>query len=248
MLIIFVDVKISSFFSLHRPMSVTSAIPPVATNASFDTIFQGRSPSNRKSMMDNIQTLSDGIDRLEAVLRVHDQKQAPEEVVQSEADVHHLDGPPQVSVDQLMSQFVPFRPPPAPVPFDQAMESETVPEEPTIPAKLVTQRAWSTSVLVTESTDASGKRTYSATTAPMVEIEVPPVEHGQQTDDVEIRQPFLDRMRQRQNMFIRAQGNQGRPGMHLISVRRQRKLKMKKHKYKKLMKRTRLERRKLDRT
>lgn len=37
-------------------------------------------------------------------------------------------------------------------------------------------------------------------------------------------------------------------GMLLISVKRQRKLKMKKHKYKKLMKRTRLERRKLDRT
>jgi hypothetical protein len=36
-------------------------------------------------------------------------------------------------------------------------------------------------------------------------------------------------------------------GMLLISVKRQRKLKMKKHKYKKLMKRTRLERRKLDR-
>ncbi|KAH3913663.1 hypothetical protein HBI56_080610 [Parastagonospora nodorum] len=39
-----------------------------------------------------------------------------------------------------------------------------------------------------------------------------------------------------------------RGGMLLISVKRQRKLKMKKHKYKKLMKRTRLERRKLDRT
>jgi hypothetical protein len=38
-----------------------------------------------------------------------------------------------------------------------------------------------------------------------------------------------------------------RGGMLLISVKRQRKLKMKKHKYKKLMKRTRLLRRKLDR-
>jgi hypothetical protein len=39
-----------------------------------------------------------------------------------------------------------------------------------------------------------------------------------------------------------------RYGMYMISVKRQRKLKMKKHKYKKLMKRTRLLRRKLDRT
>lgn len=38
-----------------------------------------------------------------------------------------------------------------------------------------------------------------------------------------------------------------RGGMYMISVKRQRKLKMKKHKYKKLMKRTRLLRRKLDR-
>jgi hypothetical protein len=38
-----------------------------------------------------------------------------------------------------------------------------------------------------------------------------------------------------------------RYGMYMISVKRQRKLKMKKHKYKKLMKRTRLLRRKLDR-
>jgi hypothetical protein len=37
-------------------------------------------------------------------------------------------------------------------------------------------------------------------------------------------------------------------GMLAISVKRQRRLKMKKHKYKKLMKRTRTLRRKLDRT
>ncbi|KAH7380447.1 hypothetical protein DE146DRAFT_297032 [Phaeosphaeria sp. MPI-PUGE-AT-0046c] len=47
---------------------------------------------------------------------------------------------------------------------------------------------------------------------------------------------------------FRAHVHQRRRGMLLISVKRQRKLKMKKHKYKKLMKRTRLERRKLDRT
>ena len=40
---------------------------------------------------------------------------------------------------------------------------------------------------------------------------------------------------------------QERMKMFLISVKRQRKLKMKKHKYKKLMKRTRNLRRKLDR-
>jgi hypothetical protein len=52
---------------------------------------------------------------------------------------------------------------------------------------------------------------------------------------------------ERQETF-REHVHKRRGGMLLISVKRQRKLKMKKHKYKKLMKRTRLLRRKLDRT
>ena len=54
---------------------------------------------------------------------------------------------------------------------------------------------------------------------------------------------YLDRVRQAQ----REQARRRAPGMLAISVRRQRKLKMKKKKYKKLMRRTRNERRKLDR-
>ena len=53
-------------------------------------------------------------------------------------------------------------------------------------------------------------------------------------------------MARRQVRFDEAQGP--RRDMHAISVKRQRKLKMKKKKYKKLMKRTRNLRRKLDRT
>lgn len=242
--------KISSFFSLHRPISLTSPIPPVATHASFDSLFKARSPTDRKVMMDNIQTLSSGIESLEAALRVQE-KQGPEEM-HAEAEVQHLDGPPQASMDQLMSRFVPFRPPPAPVPFDQATESETTSpglvEDTLMAATAGKQRAWSTAVVVTETTDASGKRTYSATTAPMVEISVPPTENRQEVDEIEIRQPFLERMRQRQNAHNRSRDNLRRPDMLAISVKRQRKLKMKKHKYKKLMKRTRLLRRKLDRT
>jgi hypothetical protein len=56
---------------------------------------------------------------------------------------------------------------------------------------------------------------------------------------------FLERLALRQFKFDEAQG---RRDMHAISVKRQRKLKMKKKKYKKLMKRTRVLRRKLDRT
>ncbi|ORY13142.1 hypothetical protein BCR34DRAFT_600075 [Clohesyomyces aquaticus] len=245
------ELKISSFFSLHRPISITSPVPPVSTNASFESIFQPRVLNSKRAMMDNIQTLSSGIESLEAALRTQEQKLGQEEIIQSEAEVKHLDGTPPASVDQLMAQYIPFRPPPAPVPFDQPSESEPTPfqpqEEPQVQATPVKQRAWSTAVIVTESLDASGNRTYSASTAPMVEIQVPPEEKGQKLEDIEIRQPFLERMRLRQNTYDRYRDTQGRPDMLLISVKRQRKLKMKKHKYKKLMKKTRLLRRKLDR-
>lgn len=201
-------------------------------------------------MIDNIQTLSGSIDRLEAALRSQEQKEVQEDAMQSEAIVQHLEGPPQASIDDLMSQFVPFRAPPAPVPFDQAQESETVSnqmvEDAAPSATPIQQRVWKTAVIVTESMDASGKRTYSATTSPMEEIQVPG-ENGQEMDEPEIRQPFLERMRHRQNTNTRVRESQRRPDMLLISVKRQRKLKMKKHKYKKLMKKTRLLRRKLDR-
>jgi hypothetical protein len=196
-------------------------------------------------MMDNIQTLSSGIENLEAALQIHEQN-GPEEVSE---ETFHLDGLPQVSIDQLMQQFKPFSPPPAPTPLNQTTEPGTSSsQQENMLETPVKQRSWSTAVVVTESTDASGQRTYSATTAPMVEIQVPAAETNQEMDDVEIRQPFLERMRQRQNTYIRHRENKGHPDMLAISVKRQRKLKMKKHKYKKLMKRTRLLRRKLDRT
>jgi len=242
------EVKISSFFSLHRPISLTTPIPPVATNTSFDSIFKARAPNDRKQMTNNIQVISSGIESLEAALNLDDSRQAHEDMsLQANVEVHHMDGPPQASLDQLMARLVPFRPPPVPVVDQGAVESSTLGMEEapaTSPAK---QRAWSTAVVVTESTDASGNRTYSATTAPMVEIPVPDAGKGPEMDEMDIRQPFLERMTRRRVTQSRYRNNLGRPDMLAISVKRQRKLKMKKHKYKKLMKRTRLERKKLDR-
>ncbi|KAF2005733.1 hypothetical protein P154DRAFT_530543 [Amniculicola lignicola CBS 123094] len=242
------EVKIASFFSLHRPISVTSAIPPMSTTAVFDSIFQGRAPGNRKVITENIQTLAGSIESLEAALRANEQKQTQEESVQAEADTYHLDSPPQASIDELMSRLIPFRPPPVPEPLESGGAVRPLPTPKTegattfaTPAK---QRSWSTKLVLTESTDAEGNRTYTTTTAPMVPMEEIQ-ESAQETEDVAIHQPFLERMRQRQNTYDLYL--QGRPDMLAISVKRQRKLKMKKHKYKKLMKRTRLLRKKLDR-
>ncbi|KAK3209653.1 hypothetical protein GRF29_44g228828 [Pseudopithomyces chartarum] len=166
------EVKISSFFSLHRPISLDHPIPPVATKSSFESIFTPRSPFASKTTVENIQTLSSGIESLEAALAVHEKQGSAEEATQTEG--HHPDGTLQAARDQLMSRFIPFQPPPPPVPFGQATESQPasaiMENIATAPAQ-IKKRAWSTAVVVTESTDASGNRTYSATTAPMVEIE-----------------------------------------------------------------------------
>ncbi|MCJ1446000.1 MAG: hypothetical protein MMC23_006505 [Stictis urceolatum] len=59
--------------------------------------------------------------------------------------------------------------------------------------------------------------------------------------------PFFDRMKPRRVKWVEKRGHLQLAIWQAISVKRQRKLKMKKHKYKKLMKRTRNLRRKLDR-
>ncbi|KAJ4351150.1 uncharacterized protein N0V89_006489 [Didymosphaeria variabile] len=237
------EVKISSFFSLHRPISLDQAIPPVATDSSFESIFAARSPYNRETTVNNIQTLSSGIETLEAALAVHEE-QAPAQDA-SQIQLQHYGSPPQVSLQELMSKFVPFRPPPPPMPLGEAVEMNNIIENVAATPSQIKKRTWSSTVVVTESTDASGKPTYSATTTPMVEIADPTAEN--ELEQYKVRQPFLYRMSQRQNTNNRSRDILQRPDMLAISVKRQRKLKMKKHKYKKLMKRTRLLRRKLDR-
>lgn len=194
--------------------------------------------------MGNIDMMAGGLQNMETAMRNHEQKSGSQDGDKPEA-VAQVVTPEQLltsQVGRLMAGYIPFQPPPVPVAHDQVAESETSLIQPveTLPTVPVQKRAWSTSVVVTESTDASGQRTYSATTAPMVEVDVAVPENSQEVDDFEVHQPFLERMNRRQN-------TRSRPDMLAISVKRQRKLKMKKHKYKKLMKRTRLLRRKLDR-
>lgn len=202
------EVKLSSFFSLHRPISMDTFIPPVASTSSFESIFAPRSPHSKKTAVENIQALTRGIQNLEAAMAAHGRQVPAEEASQTE--LQHLDGQSYMTLDEFTRKLVPFRPPPAPMPLHDAAD------------------------------------TYFANSAPMLDTEMSaadnePEQHG-------VRQPFLDRMMQRQNRNNRSRDILQRPDMLAISVKRQRKLKMKKHKYKKLMKRTRLLRRKLDRT
>jgi hypothetical protein len=163
------------------------------------------------------------------------------------------------SFDPLTARYRPFRPPPPPVPFQEqeqpkkASRKQKKSASSAISSAQAPQKSWSATIVVTESTNPNGTRTYTASSSPMVEIPIP--SSGEILEPVEglygeIQQPFLERMRVRQQRWMEYRhdrATQRRNDMHLISVKRQRKLKMKKHKYKKLMKRTRNERRKLGR-
>ena len=128
------------------------------------------------------------------------------------------------------------------------------------------QKSYATTIVVTESTGADGQRTYTASSSPIVRIPNPKNQSSMEdgpSNQPSSRTPFRERMRQRQQGYLLRRPRQAaqraasrayerrvpmarRPKMILISVRRQRKLKMKKHKYKKLMKRTRNLRRRQD--
>jgi hypothetical protein len=95
---------------------------------------------------------------------------------------------------------------------------------------------------VIESTSAIGPKTDTAKTSPIAT-----------TEDLEspagrpLRRLLVGRAKLRQERMEEYRKGLLEDAMYTISVKRQRKLKMKKHKYKKLMKRTRNLRRRLDR-
>ncbi len=264
------DIHMSSFFSIHRPISVTTSVPTESSNKAFSSIFN-RKPSPKHKMTDIMYTLSSAVDTLENASSGHHndpQQMTPEEIdlrqavtqaSSSNADQStHLDIPAKtlhISLQELAKNFRPFNPPPAPVPLGSGMETTIMSvenerrqtEAEDLPAP--THKSYTTTLTIYESTYPNGQKTYKTHTTPVVEEPassqahensvryLPPAPHNQ---------PFLGRMRDRQAQHLDRLVE--REGWMAISVKRQRKLKMKKHKYKKLMKRTKNLRRRLDRT
>ncbi|KAH0545149.1 hypothetical protein FGG08_000761 [Glutinoglossum americanum] len=246
------NVAVSAFFSLYRPISVTSSVPTVGTNSSFDTIFDSRSkPSVKPSQV--ISTLSSAVDSLGAAQQQgeayednaeHDLRSAiPAASVSNNGSadvVRHLDGVPNDSPlhfpgDMLSGRFRPFNPPPPPTPM---VTSKTAPTEETSSE----QKSYSTVLTILESTLPNGSKTYNVTTSPIVATDS---EHASEAVPHPVR--FLGRMLERQERWEEYRSGRDVDGMWAISVKRQRKLKMKKFKYKKLMRKTRNLRRRLDR-
>lgn len=173
-----------------------------------------------------------------------------------------------IQLNPLSGQYLPYAPPPAPRPLSETTSNATNANTENTNAASDSAASSSTTTAATnnalaEETAADGQtRVYKA----MVTIEetvdaegqVKVVAHSPELveegmdslaaaiEEPEQSQSFLERMAWRQLRYDEVCREKGRT-MQAISVRRQRKLRMKKKKYKKLMKKTRNERRKLDR-
>jgi len=243
----------ASLFSLHRPISVTAVIPSPSSYSSFSSIFEP-GPAVKPRPAEVIYTISAAVDNLEKAATPSEQQppalsspQSPPPqtydtlraaVTQASpsnaepAQPTNLDGqPPQtinINIEELARSFWPFRPPPPPTPMS-SFSMESAPEPPPVRPTRTRQITF-----FTARTPLHRDPTYP--TRPQY---VEPRNSG--------RQPFLDRMRERHESWEEGRAEKLREMWRAISVKRQRKLKMKKHKYKKLMRRTRNLRRRLDR-
>lgn len=220
-------------------MSVTHSFPKTITDDAFAQIFASRSKSSKYN--DVMSTLSRTVDELEEPMQNMslDNQSASEIIADASGEQLHKielkypDGTESsvyVQLNTMSGQFLPFRPPPFPQPGNATATSAKAEQA---VDKAPQRRIYKAMFTIEESADADGQVQITAHSPKIV-------------DEAPTPRSFIERMAIRQTRWrdeVRGQN----PNMMAISVRRQRKLKMKKKKYKKLMKRTRTERRKLDR-
>lgn len=235
----FVDVHVASFFSIHRPISVTTTVPPTSSAEAFDAIFSKRHLKNEPE--DVIFTLSSTVQSMENTaqgMSESDDQLQRSFTSDANGELQMLDGPEaKMSVEEFTRRLRPFHPPPPPVPMDVNNNSSSETME-SAEAENHQDTTYSTVLTIRESRHADGRKTYEAHTGPFVrdEMDAPGVQDGAAIDaptGSTSGMTYVERLRHNRSM-------------HAISTRRRRKVKMKKHKFKKLMRRTRTLRRKLD--
>ncbi|KAI6351971.1 hypothetical protein MCOR25_009634 [Pyricularia grisea] len=236
------SLALSAFFSLHRPMSITHSLPRTVTDDAFASIFLRRGRSEKTQ--DVISTLSNTVHELEKPMGdlglSHGDADANEgmrEITLKNADGSDSGVCVQLN-DMLGSKFQPFCPPPLPKPA--ATEGGSTAAAETVEASENSQvepqrRLYKAVLTIEETVDENGEVKYVAHSSDLLEDSARP-------------RLFLERMAARQLRFDDSRRQRQQDGMWAISVKRQRKLKMKKKKYKKLMKKTRNERRRLHKT
>lgn len=268
----------SSFFSLHRPISVTRGLPRNVTDDAFATIFA--TPARGQKTSEVISTISRTVEELEqpmASLSVQQQQQSPQQadaVATSQAfdqaamQMRNPDGSETsvtLQVQNMSGQFLPFRPPPLPLPesASRARNSAKDAIETSGAGAAVGQdaaaqqdaqtRVYKAVFTIEETTDANGEVKIMAHSPELIEEEGSDegaeglsTSAATEPEDIFTPRTFLERMALRQLRYDDARSQ--RATLWAISVKRQRKLKMKKKKYKKLTKRLRHERLKHGRT
>lgn len=271
------DIYVASFFSIHRPISVTASVPPASSPTVFSSIFTSKNHQKTPSSQ-VIYTISSAVHNLESSAasprpsqRSHqldfeesDQRTAitrtasfsiepsdpKHQDLENQSEVLHL------NLQELVKNFRPFAPPPPPVAMDDVDKAAQAQAGNAV----ISRKTFSAVLTILESTHADGHRTYETRTSPVrkMSLSIMSSEGEKEEDDASLpvetppprpRQPFLNHMRERQQRWEEFRERSGiQPVWRAISVKRQRRLKMKKHKYKKLMRRTRTLRRKLDKT
>jgi hypothetical protein len=272
----FADFALSSFFSLHRPLNLSTPVPLPMSDEAWSAVFQpppidpwanGNSAQRRPE---------DEIIAPQSTMRLLEKPSSQNPSLQWEilqespsnnnnSNVRHLDQPPAQAAktfDDLVAQFRPFHAPPPPEPI--LADSKPQPHRRTarLP-KMARPKHFRTTLDFTETQSPDGKLSYTVTQTPLMPVPAPgfytpSAAFLQKPDGV---RTYMSRVRASQRSSAqlvsvstthafreplsplravrRAPGIGKGVQMRLISVKRQRKLKMKKHKYKKLMKRTR---------
>ncbi|CAL8575674.1 hypothetical protein XPA_001585 [Xanthoria parietina] len=258
------NIQVASFFSHHRPISITRSFPSPSSDSQFSSIFKSRAPP-KSPVGDVIYTVSSAIESLENAVSGQQPNPLGPQTSSPNFETTHLDGEPQpvpFDINELSKTLRPFVPPPPPIAFDDSKSAFSKHN------KAVKERSFSTTLTITEQAHPNGQRTYQALISPLRE-HIPssmmthtpsssssavPSQQNLQYEDFDFiditppsgRQPFLERMRNRHQAWEDGLSGPKRQMWRAISVKRQRRLKMKKHKYKKLMRKTRNLRRRLD--
>jgi hypothetical protein len=222
-------------------------MPKTVSDDSFAQIFAPRTRSSRVAEV--LSTLSQTVHDLEEPLSLmsiaNGDKQRSQEAQDAEEgtaklSLKHADGSEtnlHIQLNPMSGQYLPYAPPPAPEPLaetgaDAEAASNAVSEE--VAQQEPSTRVYKAMVTIEETVDANGQFKVVAHSPELVE------------EDAQQPRSFLERMAWRQLRYDEARRQQDRT-MQAISVKRIRKLRMKKKKYKKLMKKTRNLRRKQDR-
>jgi Mitochondrial domain of unknown function (DUF1713) len=303
------DIYVASFFSNHRPLSVTSSVPLSTRGEVFQSIFTPKKPSSKSNpgTAEVIYTLASVVQNLDGNIAQSQNQQQHQNQQSGQQDrpnlisaltqhnnsnasnfsePQHIDGSPQQSISsrvpngvklaiqQIARQFRPFNPPPVPQPIsdaqieakaaEQAAAAEEAEEEQARQLEQQIERQDTTQGprhLVINVHDRARERQANRFFTPhTTRIEQPlypqllaEIEEGvdgrtRYDPNASIMNPEPRRRvgRIRQGPQEKSVALRRGKKMYAISVRRQRKLKMKKHKFKKLMRRTRTLRRKLD--